>query len=89
MRTVVVAKEDLKDKQVVGVYIDAARCAGVTDGDIADVYRVPTVPGNPSPRIAVNSRVLKITDEKGTPVRGASSLRRKCLLRVGAVRNPG
>lgn len=88
LRTIVSAKEDLKNKQVVGVYIDAARCAGVTEGDIADVYRIPTIPGNPSPRIAVNSRVLKITDEKGTPVRGASSLAANGTSEVGVVKNP-
>ncbi len=69
MRNIVDPKEDMQDKQVVGIYVDAARFAGVTEGDIVDVYRVSVAAGNPSPCIASNSRVLKITDEKGVALK--------------------
>ncbi|NLN47963.1 MAG: hypothetical protein GX154_02485 [Clostridiales bacterium] len=68
IRNIVDPKEDMQDKQVVGVFIDSARYAGVTEGDIVDIYRVDTTPGVSSPCVASNSRVLKIIDDKGFAV---------------------
>ena len=73
IRNIIDAKEDIQEKQVVGVYIDAARCAGVTEGDIVDIYRVTESAGNPSPCIASNSRVLKVTNESGVSVKQLSN----------------
>lgn len=70
IRTIAQKPDDIGNKQVIGVYIDAARCAGVTEGDIVDVYRVgEAAQGEAAQKIAVNSRVMRITDEKGVAVK--------------------
>ena len=80
---------DVGNKQVVGVYIDAARCAGVTEGDIVDVYRLTqSSQGEAAPIVAVNCKVLRITDEKGVPVRGASAIFQGVSAEVGMAKNP-
>ncbi len=73
IRTVISKAEDLEEKQVVGVYIDPARCAGVNEGDLVDIYRIsPTSQGEAAPKIAQNCRVLRVTDDKGVSTRGVS-----------------
>lgn len=89
LRMVAEKPEDVGDKQVVGAYIDAARCAGVTEGDVVDVYRVSSsIQGEPAPLIALNCRVLRITDDKGIPVKGASAIMQNVSTDVGLVRDP-
>jgi Flp pilus assembly protein CpaB len=89
LRTIIAKTEDFQDKQVVGVYIDAARCAGVNDGDIVDVYRIsPQFQGEAAPKIAMNCRVLRVTDDKGTPVRGASALLQSASESINISKNP-
>lgn len=89
LRTIIAPSEDYQDKQVVGVYIDAARCAGVNEGDIVDVYRIsPQSQGEAAPKIAMNCRVLRITDEKGIPVRGASAILQSASESININKNP-
>lgn len=67
--------EDLGQSQVVGIYCDTARSAGVGDGDTVDVYWSPTsrqsaqAALSPSHRIALNARVLKVCDEYGNSIK--------------------
>lgn len=66
-------KSNLGNKQVVGVYVDAARCAGVQEGDLVDVYWLQgTEIAQPSSPIARNVRVLRVSDERGIPVKSSS-----------------
>lgn len=89
LRVIAEKPEDVGNKQVVGVYIDAARCAGVTEGDIVDVYRLAqSSQGEAAPIIAANCKVLRITDEKGVPVRGASAIFQGVSSEVGMAKNP-
>lgn len=89
LRTIIAKTEDHQDKQVVGVYIDAARCAGVNEGDIVDVYRIsPQSQGEAAPKIADNCRVLRVTDAKGTPVRGASALLQNASESINISKDP-
>jgi len=70
VRIIAEKSEDTGNKQIVGVYIDAARCAGVTEGDIVDVYRIgETFQGEAAPRIAANCRVVRIANDKGVVVK--------------------
>lgn len=89
LRTIVSKTENYDEKQVVGIYIDAARCAGVNEGDIVDVYRIsPNHQGEAAPKIAQNCRVLRVTDEKGTPVRGASAILQSASSSVNIIKTP-
>lgn len=89
LRVIAEKTEDIGNKQVVGVYIDAARCAGVTEGDIVDVYRLTqSSQGEAAPMIALNCKVLRITDDKGVPVRGASAIFQGVSAEVGMAKNP-
>ncbi len=89
LRTIAAKPDDIGDGQQVGVYIDAARCAGVTEGDIVDVYRIgDEMQGEAAPLIAVNCRVMRITDEKGVPVKGASAIIQGVSGDVGLMKNP-
>lgn len=89
LRVIAEKTADVGNKQVVGVYIDAARCAGVTEGDIVDVYRLTqSSQGEAAPIIAANCKVLRITDEKGVPVRGASAIFQGVSSEVGMAKNP-
>lgn len=89
LRIIAEKTEDIGNKQVVGVYIDAARCAGVTEGDVVDVYRLTqSLQGEAAPIIAANCKVLRITDEKGVPVRGASAIFQGVSAEVGMSKNP-
>lgn len=89
LRVIAEKSADVGNKQVVGVYIDAARCAGVTEGDIVDVYRLTqSSQGEAAPIIAANCKVLRITDEKGVPVRGASAIFQGVSSEVGMAKNP-
>lgn len=89
LRVVAEKPEEVGNKQVVGVYIDAARCAGVTEGDVVDVYRLnQTSQGEASPRVAFNCKVLRITDEKGVPVKGASAIMQDVGADVGVIKDP-
>lgn len=89
LRTIVSKAENYDEKQVVGIYIDAARCAGVNEGDIVDVYRIsPNNQGEAAPKIAQNCRVLRVTDEKGVPVRGASAILQSASASVNIIKTP-
>lgn len=86
-RTIAQKPDDIGSKQVIGVYIDAARCAGVTEGDIVDVYRVgEAAQGEAAAKIAGNSRVIRITDEKGVAIR--STILQEVSGEVGVAVNP-
>lgn len=85
LRNVIDPKEDIQDKQVVGIYTDAARYAGVTEGDIVDIYRLDPVAGNASPCIAYDSRILKIIDNRGITVQKLSS---SVVTETGALSEP-
>lgn len=89
IRNIADKPSEIGNKQVVGVYIDAARCAGVVDGDLVDVYRVnPGTQGEAAPLIAQNARVIRVTDEKGVPVKGASAVLQSAETAISVVKNP-
>lgn len=76
-------------KQVVGVHIDAARAASVTEGDIVDVYWLtPNTQPVPSTPIATNARVVRVTDDKGVPVVGATAIMQNVGADLGMAKDP-
>ncbi|MDH7578194.1 MAG: RcpC/CpaB family pilus assembly protein [Bacillota bacterium] len=72
VRFLVEPSENAGNYQVVGVNVNAARAAGVKPGDLVDVYWLRPeqgwVPEQSSLLLAQDVRVLRVCDERGTPV---------------------
>lgn len=79
--------EEIGNKQVVGVHIDAVRFAGVGDGDIVDIYWLDKEELSPAQKIAHNVRVLRVTDEKGVPLNESINIARSAATSAGLVEN--
>lgn len=71
VRVITEKSSDVGNKQVVGVNIDYVRFAGVTVGDIVDVYWLDN--NIVAERIARNAEVVRIADEKLIPLSAAAS----------------
>jgi len=82
---------DVGGRQVVGVNVDAARCAGVRAGDVVDVYWLRPEQGAWAPSqsavlVARDVRVLKVCDERGQEVEGSPSVLQGAVGAVAAAR---
>lgn len=84
MRLITDKPDDIGNKQVVGVNIDAVRFAGVSDGDMIDIYWLGTNE-NPLPaqKIAHNAKVLRVSDEKGVPINESKNIARSAAASAG------